>query len=123
MKAITEVFPSTNLQGCHFHFVQSLYRNFGSLMKKEYDSNYSFALFMKSIFGLPFVHIDDVRQAFDLIVESSTFTDGLDVELDSFFQYLYRNYVGDEYHHLNLRQNFGMFTIERKRICLEQIIP
>ena len=56
-----------SVQGCPFHFVQALVRNFSPEMKKLYIENCDFSLFCKKFFGLPFIHPKDVRQAFKLI--------------------------------------------------------
>jgi hypothetical protein len=68
MRAIREVCPDVELQGCHFHFTQSLYRNFSEKIKKEYKDNGKFAIYMKRYFALAFVHPDQVVEAFDNII-------------------------------------------------------
>jgi hypothetical protein len=64
MRAVREVYPDVELQGCDFRFTQSLYRNFPEKIKNEYKHNLNFAVYMKRYFDLAFVYSNQVEQAF-----------------------------------------------------------
>jgi hypothetical protein len=98
MRAVREVYPEVELQGCHFHFIQSLYRNFPENVKKEYKNNLNFAVYMKRNFALAFVHPNQVEQAFaDIPFQVKTEFSFLKPELKVFVACMKNTYIGDQY--------------------------
>lgn len=97
MRAVADVFPTAILQGCHFHYTQSLYRHFTPHMKRAYENDNSFALQMKKIFALAFVLPCDVNRAFVEIKSESAFDEDLNKDLGVFFAYVHSTYIGSAY--------------------------
>ena len=97
IKAFSEVFPCASLQGCMFHLTQAWYRHFTPEMKEAYETDVAFALTMKKVFALPFVHPRDVPAAFEHIKFNAVYSRELKPSMDTFFAYVHRNYIGSEY--------------------------
>jgi hypothetical protein len=98
MRAIIEVYPDVELQGCHFHFTQSLFRNFSENIKREYKNNPVFAMYMKRFDALAFVHPDQVEQAFyDIPFQLEQEFSFLKPDLKVFVAYIKNTYIGNQY--------------------------
>lgn len=70
-KSIAEVFPETKIKGCRFHLGQSWYRKIQELgLSSEYNKNREEesekTRFLTYIFGLPFLHPENVGDCFAL---------------------------------------------------------
>lgn len=61
LKAIKEVFPNTKVQGCIFHFFQSLVRNLAQHgLKSRYETDVRFAFEIRQIMALAFLPVEEV---------------------------------------------------------------
>lgn len=61
INAIKEMFPNTKIQGCLFHFIQSIIRNLGTNgLKRRYETNLKFATEIRQMIGVAFLPPDQV---------------------------------------------------------------
>ncbi|CAF1389952.1 unnamed protein product [Rotaria sordida] len=89
MKAIRNLFPTSNLYGCFFHLCQNIYRSvtrFG--LKTLYDENESFAQQIRRLPALAFLPITNVIPTFDEIKAQFS------VEGEPVLTYFEENYIG-----------------------------
>ncbi|CAF0793420.1 unnamed protein product [Rotaria sordida] len=89
MKAIRNLFPTSNLYGCFFHLCQNIYRSatrFG--LKTLYGENESFAQQIRCLPALAFLSITNVIPTFDEIKAQ------FPVEGEPILTYFEENYIG-----------------------------
>ncbi|KAJ6639983.1 hypothetical protein Bhyg_12731 [Pseudolycoriella hygida] len=71
MKAIEEIFPAVEVDGCLFHFCQCLYRKIQDCeLQKSYNEDPIFALKIRCFAALAFVPEADVVKSFDALKKS-----------------------------------------------------
>ena len=103
IQALTNVYETATLVGCHFHFTQALHRHLSSALKKEFKENNEFTMLIRKLFSLPYVHRDDIFRAFNAIKFSTPAkfhpqqNSRLHQDLTDFFDYVRKTYVGGQY--------------------------
>ena len=67
------------MTGCYFHLAQSIIRKVNELgMKTEYENESNFRCSLRCLAALALVPVDDLQEAFDLLVESMPAHDRID---------------------------------------------
>ena len=93
--AFRNVFPHTTIKCCQFHFGQALLKKIRQLgMQDEYaDNNNAIGMWLKSIFGLPYLDPCEVSDAFafDIMPDAA-----LDERVTQFANYMVETYIADE---------------------------
>lgn len=99
-KSIYHAFPEVVVRGCRFHLGQSWYRKIQQLglsaeYQKKNGNETEITNFLTYIFGLPFLHPEDVGEvfAFDLAEIKPE-----NEKLTEFCDYLVDNYIGENSH-------------------------
>jgi len=68
--AFTEAFPTSQIRGCWFHLSQSIYRQVQQLgFQQRYQSDKSFATYIRMFSALAFVPKRDVMKRFSQVVQ------------------------------------------------------
>lgn len=63
IKAISEIYPNTKIQGCYFHLKQSVVRNLGTNgLKSRYEEDIKFAKEIRQMIGTAFLPPDEVKK-------------------------------------------------------------
>lgn len=66
IKAIKQVFPNANIQGCNFHFKKNIIHNLGQNgLKSRYENDVVFAHEVRMLMALGFIPPGQVVQAFE----------------------------------------------------------
>lgn len=64
INAASEVFPNAKVQGCNFHFKQSIIRNLNSIgLKKRYESDVKFAHEVRQLMAIAFLPEEKVSKS------------------------------------------------------------
>lgn len=72
IKAAKEVFPTSKIQGCHFHLAKNIVKNLGQHgLKSRYESDARFAHDVRKLMALAFVPVDLVIDTFDDMIATS----------------------------------------------------
>ena len=72
INCVSNIFPSTKIQGCYFHFSQSVWRKVQGLgLVKEYKTQESVRKWVKRIAALPFVPEDRISDVFIYNMENA----------------------------------------------------
>ncbi|XP_076388846.1 uncharacterized protein LOC143264616 [Megachile rotundata] len=94
LNAFKIVFPNAKIIGFLFHYSQCLWRNVQLTgLQRKYNTDTRFALNIRMLLALSFVPIDDVRSAFDQLVETKYYKDHED-ELHGILDYFERTWIG-----------------------------
>ena len=85
LNALEQNFPTTELQGCFFHFGQAIWRQIQALgFQHRYQNEDEFAVIMKQFRALTFVPAIDVIPCYEELVDS--LSDELVDDLSDFLQ-------------------------------------
>jgi len=91
--AVRNVLPTAQIKGCRFHLGQSWWRKIQSLgltkVFKDYNSEKS--QFLKYLFGLPFLHSDEVEECFQNDLQSILLIE--DERINKFIDYIFKTYI------------------------------
>ncbi|OXA59365.1 AKT-interacting protein [Folsomia candida] len=76
IRAMEDIFPQAEKNGCFFHYSQCIFRNIQKHpdIHNLYSNDSNFSLMMKHLRSLAFVPPDDVVMSFDLLMEDEFFT-------------------------------------------------
>jgi hypothetical protein len=117
INSIVNVFPNTEINGCLFHFGQSVWKRIQhSGLTSLYRSNKSFKIGVKMMILCAFIPPSDVRKSYFMI--KNWMIDNISEKVDVFFEYFEQNYVGgfeekgDNVENQGIKLNFGMFFQE-----------
>lgn len=121
LNALTQNFPNAEIQGCFFHFGQSIWRHIQAHgLQQRYQNDEEFAVILKQFRALAFVPAIDVIPIYEELIES--LSDELVDDLTDFLNYFERTWIGIEHHG---RRRRPLFSIElwnvRERV--EQALP
>lgn len=93
MNAIHEVFPDSEIHGCHFHFTQNVWRHIQQVgLQKKYNEDADFALNLRLLIALAFVPIDSVAEAYTELLETEFFKQG-DPKVEELLDYFQSTYI------------------------------
>lgn len=82
-----EIFPNTEIHGCHFHFSQCIWRKVQKYgFRQRYSDDKHFALNIKKFIALSFVPSDKVIMVYELLISSDSIIN-MKQELKEFIQY------------------------------------
>ena len=71
LNALTQNFPNIEIQGCFFHFVQSIWRHIQAHgLQQRYQNDEEFAIILKQFRALAFVSTIDVIPCYEELVSS-----------------------------------------------------
>src|SRR5919106_3462858 len=89
MQSFALAYPNATVSGCYFHLCQSVNRKVSEIgLKSEYDADNEIREFVRCMPALAHVPIDDVAEAFDLLIETAPRHEKMD-ELVSYFEHTY----------------------------------
>lgn len=72
VKAIREIFPNANIQGCYFHFKKNIIHQLGQHgLKARYQTDVLFAHEVRKLMALAFIPPDEVVQALEYFERNS----------------------------------------------------
>ena len=96
LNALTQNFPNTEIQGCFFHFVQSIWRHIQAHgLQQRYQNDEEFAIILEQFRALAFVSTIDVIPCYEELV--SSLSDELVDDLHDFLNYFERTWIGIDY--------------------------
>ncbi len=91
LNSLNNCFQNTRIQGCYFHFCQSIYRKIQSLgLSSAYMKNENFRIFLRFVMALAFLPNNEVKESY-LVLEKYFLK--MDPALDKFFEYFQRNWI------------------------------
>ncbi|OXA46033.1 hypothetical protein Fcan01_19298 [Folsomia candida] len=95
IRAMEDIFPQAEKNGCFFHYSQCIFRNIQKHpdIHNLYSNDSNFSLMMKHLRSLAFVPPDDVVMSFDLLMEDEFFTTN-EIMLAEFINYFERTWIG-----------------------------
>ena len=89
MSAFREKIPTARVTGCYFHLAQSVLRKVNEVgLKVDYETRDEVRCAIRCLAALSHVPVEDVCEAFDLLVESMPTVDHLD-EVVTYFEHTY----------------------------------
>lgn len=90
MNAFRTAYPDARITGCYFHLCQSVIRKVNEVgLKTAYETDNEVRGYVRCLPALAFVPVEDVLEAFELLVETMpTNVDHID-ELTTFFEHTY----------------------------------
>ena len=90
INSFSAAFPNAIITGCYFHLCQSVTRKVNEVgLKVEYENNDEVRGFIRCLPALAFVPVDDVVEAFEILIDAAPQgVEHLD-ELISFFEHTY----------------------------------
>lgn len=94
INAIKKVFPNVSHHGCYFHFSQCVIRHVAALgLKQRYNTDDEFALNVKMLIALAFVHPDFVIRGFESVKSSDYYRDPAN-NLSDLVKYFKKTWIG-----------------------------
>ena len=121
LNALTQNFPTAELQGCYFHFGQAIWRQIQALgFQLRYQCDEEFAVVMKQFRALLFVPEIDVIPCYEELIDS--LSNDLVDDLSDFIHYFEKTWIGLEHHG---RRRRPLFSIEpwNVRDRVERVLP
>ena len=112
--AIKSQFPASMIKGCLFHFTQAIWRNCQTIgLSASYTSDHRVRRFIKGLMALPFVPLDQIQHALD-ILRADLPPPGSENRplIDRLEQYFHRTWINGPFPPLiwNCHQNFSLRT-------------
>lgn len=92
-----EIFPSARIQGCYFHFAQSIFRaiqRYG--LQSTYASDLKTSTTLKLIFALAFLPDNDISSVYSLLITREPFFSSPNKNVKELLDYIERTWVGQQ---------------------------
>lgn len=117
INAIVTFFDSSQLNGCFFHFTQSVWRQIQSAgLQSKYSSDSSFAHNFRMVLALAFVPPEDVVEAFEQITSTEFWLDNEESEFNdekqAFLNYFEATYIGKSGRNCRSQRKRPLFAID-----------
>ena len=112
IKAMSEVFPETNIVCCDAHFKRAVRKHIQTChLKTAYDTNVSFQTFVRHLWGLSLVPLDKILSVWENYIVPNI-PDDADVQwgaaeddINDFIDYFEKTWIGGRNNRRNARRN------------------
>lgn len=90
MNSFSASYPDATVTGCYFHLCQSILRKVNEIgLKAEYETNNEVRCYVRCLSALAFIPPDDVKEAFEILMDTMPMDIDHLEELTSFFELTY----------------------------------
>ena len=112
--ALQSQFPTSIVKGCFFHFTQAVWRNCQAIgLTTPYNTDHCVKRFVKGLMALPFVPMDQIQHALDILRNDLPAIDSVHRPLlDRLEHYFHRTWINGPFSPIiwNCHQNFSIRT-------------
>lgn len=97
ISSAVKAFPHARIQGCYFHFAQSIFRAIQRCgLQATYATNMTASLKLKMIFSLAFLPEEDIGLVYSQLMISEHFFAAPDENVKNLLEYLEKTWVGQQ---------------------------